>query len=226
MRIVVLVSEGVEIPRGVVPYATASLLGGSATLQFESPKAVEGVLASDGTATIDGDIRSRLMEQFTDEIDLRMQPVNAAMDEFRILAHNINELVQPIDPDRPGDTGNIRTAVNELNELLVDLHDALALTKTWLGDEQLQIDVRESISGARVMFASTAKTMDEMAVTLEEVRGLVRRATEGNGTVGQLLNNPDLYNSLDDAVVRLDRTLRDLQLLIEKIKSDGLPVIW
>ncbi|MHC4775584.1 MAG: hypothetical protein ACYTBR_10010, partial [Planctomycetota bacterium] len=67
---------------------------------------------------------------------------------------------------------------------------------------------------------------DEMTATLQEVRTLARKASAGEGTVGQLLNNPDLYKSLDDAADRMERTLRDVQLLLEKIKGDGLRVVW
>ena len=65
---------------------------------------------------------------------------------------------------------------------------------------------------------------DDMAITLEEVRRLTKLATEGEGTIAQLLHNPDLYDSLDDAAVRLERTLVEIQLYIEKIKAEGLDI--
>ena len=49
-------------------------------------------------------------------------------------------------------------------------------------------------------------------------------ASEGNGTVGMLLNNPDLYNSLTEAAVRLQRVLEEVQLLIEKLKAEGVQI--
>jgi hypothetical protein len=42
--------------------------------------------------------------------------------------------------------------------------------------------------------------------------------------MAQLLNNPDLYNSMNDAAVRLERALTEAQLLIEKFKAEGVPV--
>ncbi len=226
VRILALVDSSVRIPEGVVPYATSSLLGGSATLQFESPPGPNGAMPADGKATISGDIRSRLVEEFTDEIDVRMQPVVEAMQEFRGLARNLNELVRADDPDRPGELHNIRTTVETLNQLLIDLQEAVALTKGWLGDQQLQADTRGVVSDTRQLINQATETMSLLAGTLEDVRVLARRAGEGDGTVAQLLNNPDLYKSLDDAAIRLERTLRDIQLLVEKIKDDGLPVIW
>ena len=65
---------------------------------------------------------------------------------------------------------------------------------------------------------------DDVAVTLEEVRRLTTLASEGEGTIAEMLRNPDLYNSLDDAAVRLERTLVEIQLYIEKIKAEGLDI--
>ena len=65
---------------------------------------------------------------------------------------------------------------------------------------------------------------DELAVTLEEIRRLTTLATEGEGTVALLLNNPDLYLSLDDAATQLDEALREVRLFIQKVKAEGLPI--
>lgn len=98
---------------------------------------------------------------------------------------------------------------------------------------------------------ATAKSIDSAATTIDEqtralgreatlVRervveslGAVDRAVEefaavgaainaGGGTLGQLVENPDLYRSAQDAVERLDAALTDLQLLIEKFKAEGV----
>ena len=39
-----------------------------------------------------------------------------------------------------------------------------------------------------------------------------------------MLNSPDLYLSLPDAAIRLERALTDLQLLVQKIRAEGLPI--
>ncbi len=64
--------------------------------------------------------------------------------------------------------------------------------------------------------------LDELATTLEEIRQLTRLARQGEGTIGQLLNNPDLYRSLTDAVTRLERVLSEVQLLTQEIRTEGL----
>ncbi len=59
---------------------------------------------------------------------------------------------------------------------------------------------------------------------LGQIRAVASRVNEGEGTLGQLLNNPDLYRSLNDAAQRLEKALREAQLLIEKYRKEGVPV--
>jgi phospholipid/cholesterol/gamma-HCH transport system substrate-binding protein len=167
------------------------------------------------------------------------------------LGRNLNDLVRPMTAaDQAGGADpNIRSAVAKLNTALDDAQEALRLAKDWLGDEQIRADARSAVSKANTLiekatttfdrYAALADTMElktdelirtlnpvaeEMNATLIEVRRLAQLATNGEGTVGQLLNNPDLYNSLNDAAIRLERALAEAQLFIEKIKAEGVPL--
>ena len=243
VRIVVHIDDEVRIPDNAVPVSMASLLGGSATLMFDAPGGSDSMLSTDGRANLRGAIQSGLMREFSGAFE--------GLDDFRELARNLNDLVRPIDPARPGETVNLRTAVVTLNQVLDDVAEALVMAKTWLGDDILRSDTRIAVRNANVLIEQATETMvqfadlagriqtdsesvskhlapvlDELASTLEEVHGLIGRASAGQGTIAQLLNNPDLYVSLNDAAIRLERTFREVQLLIEKVKGDGLPAIW
>jgi len=52
----------------------------------------------------------------------------------------------------------------------------------------------------------------------------MNRVNSGEGTVARLLNDPELYRNLSDAAERLSLTLKDLQLLVRKVKDEGLDV--
>jgi len=65
---------------------------------------------------------------------------------------------------------------------------------------------------------------DQVSSTLAEVQTLLALATSGQGSVAQALNNPDLYLSLTDASTRLEKTLKDVQLLIEKLRAEGIKI--
>ena len=176
---------------------------------------------------------------------------NRLSEKYIELGDNINSMFQPQSSEAlaSGEQPNVRTAITKLNGALDDVRDSLALAKQWLGDEQIKNDARSAIEKAKTLIdkATTAvdrytqradslqtdahdlqkrllPVVDNLASTLEEVKRLSKLATEGKGTVAQLLNDPGLYNSLNDAAVRLERTLAEAQLLIQKIKAEGLPV--
>lgn len=108
-------------------------------------------------------------------------------------------------------------------DLLLDKaqETADALRKTALSaDEQI----------ARVG-GKVAETADQAGVALrkvgdaaDEVTKLSASAGSGEGTVGQLMKNPDLYNSVKDAAARLERVLVELQVLLEKYRKEGIPI--
>jgi phospholipid/cholesterol/gamma-HCH transport system substrate-binding protein len=148
-----------------------------------------------------------------------------------------------------GAPANLRTVVDRLNGLIGEADAAVAEARSWLQDGTLRADARSTVQGAARLMEKASTTMDryaaladslegdarrfvqeitrvgdELAGTLEEVRVLTRAAKSGDGTVAQLLSNPDLYNALTDAAVRLERALVEFQLLVAKLKSEGVKV--
>ena len=255
VRIVALINISQRIPTDAELFADSSLLGGSATLVLEArlvtPDGAIQFLATDGSAQINGEIRNRLMELITVELDARMTPIIDALQQFSQLGENLNALLEAPDPDTPEaeQLPNLHTAMGQLNTVLVDVHEALELAKRWLGDEQLLADAKAAVRKANVLIDGAAETIetysklaatlesdadaltktllpvaDDLAATLEEVRRVARLARDGQGSIALMLNSPDLYLSLTDAAIRLERALTDLQLLVQKIRAEGIPI--
>jgi len=178
-----------------------------------------------------------------------LEKFNQLSETFNELGQNLNTLVQPQSETQiaGGEAPNLRTAVMKLNATLDKATEGLSLAKDWLSDETLGKDVREAVTKAKALIDNATKAVDrytllaqslqkstdsitdrllpvadQLAVTLEDVRRLTNSATQGQGTIGQLMANPDLYNSLNDAATRLERTLVDVQLLIQKFKNEGV----
>jgi phospholipid/cholesterol/gamma-HCH transport system substrate-binding protein len=260
VRIVCLIDQQMRLPAEVKPFATAPLIGGSATLQLQAPpdSATGQFLPTDNSATLHGPIRGGLMAQITEQLDERMKPLTTSLEKFNklsdtyvTLGESLNELVRPQSSAQltQGEQPNLRTAVVKLNSALDEAREGLELAKKFLADEQLNTDVRSAVHKAHTLIdqATTAvqrytelaeslqkdskslmekllPVADSVSTTLEEVRRLAKLANEGKGTVGQLLNNPDLYNSLTDAATRLERTMVELQLLIDKLRQEGVNI--
>ncbi|MEO1130193.1 MAG: MlaD family protein [Planctomycetota bacterium] len=72
--------------------------------------------------------------------------------------------------------------------------------------------------------AEFVRTTTNLNTTLGEVQFLAMRINAGEGTLGMLVENPDLYRSLNDAAIRLERALLETQLLVEKYRKEGVPI--
>jgi len=144
---------------------------------------------------------------------------------------------------------SLHSAIARMNAALADIQASAALAREFLSDESMRADVRESIRKAHELIEKASEAAnrytkladslernsdqlvrailpvaDEMGSTLEDIRRLTRLASDGEGTVANLLKNPDLYNSLTDAAIRLERALVDFQLLIQKLKAEGVKI--
>ena len=122
------------------------------------------------------------------------------------LAGNLNELVRARDPGEPQRAAaSIRTALENLNTALEQLAELPAFLETRISE----------LSGAAL------PALYELTAQIQELRTLTRLATEGKGTIAQLLNNPDLYVSLTDSVRQLERALIEMELLVQEIRGEG-----
>ena len=86
---------------------------------------------------------------------------------------------------------------------------------------ELADGVRDDTQAIR---SSLVSTLDRASQTLDEVRRITRLAADGKGTIGKLLNDAQLYDGLADSAARLSDALAKLNLLLEKIKAEGLGV--
>ncbi len=204
----------------------------------------------DGTAVLFGTWRS-MTETITLALDDQMTPLMGAMDSFNDLAGawtrvgaNVNDMLDPANKEEPG---SVVGAMERFDQALGDAQEAMILARTWLGDEQLRADVNSAVwkanelmesagqvakqfgtlaetigEDADVLVSAAVPVAEEMSHTLERVGTLLEAATRGEGTIGQLMSNPDLYRSLEDAASRLENTLQSLEVLLQKIKDEGL----
>ncbi len=207
VRVVALIKSGEQIPANVVPFATTSLLGGGATLQLEGapsdPAKVE-FLATDGSATINSSIGSRLIEQVRTELDGLVTPLVQ-------LADNLNRLLEPPDPDDPAAAAaSLHTTVANVNAALQKYTQLASVLE----------------SEIHAIATRVVPAMEQFQATAAELEQLAQLAREGEGTLGRLLNDPTLYLSLTETAQLLDELIIEVRLLIQKIKAEGLRTIY
>lgn len=118
--------------------------------------------------------------------------------------------------------GDAKRFVSKAADVFDQASEAVdAWTKTARTLETRADQVGENLNTATRDFVALSKTLGE---AVEEVRVAVGTVNRGEGTLGQLMNNPDLYNSITDAAKRLEKALLEAQLLVEKYRKEGVPI--
>lgn len=123
----------------------------------------------------------------------------------------------------------VRNTVEDTSELLARASNTL---EQW---DRVASTAREQLEARGEQVAQIGEQLNDVArralsaltqidATAGSLESMAKAAAEGEGTVAQLLNNPDLYRSVTGAARRLDMATRELQLLIEKYRSEGVPV--
>jgi phospholipid/cholesterol/gamma-HCH transport system substrate-binding protein len=130
-----------------------------------------------------------------------------------------------------------------------ELKITMANINKWTGDEQLLADFKATATNAKEASGKlnagvdkitgladssrenvdklTKRLMgvaDDLSKAVGSMQQTLDQAREGEGTVGKLINDPALYDNLNDTAQRLGSAATELQLLIQKWKAEGLPV--
>lgn len=197
---------------------------------------------------------SRLSESVQGPLERLTQTaekVDALADEYVKVGQRINDLLEPRTPAEvaAGSPPNIRSAVARLDtalaganqwlgdaELRTKAKDLLTKADTIAGQVSTTVEtlkatagkIDAAVEGTSQKLSAALGTMND---TLREVQSAAEQfatalesVNKGTGTLGQLVSNPDLYNSINDAAKRLEKALSEVEMLAQKVKAEGVKV--
>ncbi|MBM4009106.1 MAG: MCE family protein [Planctomycetes bacterium] len=210
-EIVVSIDGDIDVPLAAKAYVTQSLIAGTAQLAFVLPEGTDAgtVFARDGSATLEANFES-LEQKVSRLLDERLGGLDAAMGSIKSVAEEAQKWLG--DEQMRADA---KTAVWKAQQLI----ETASVTMQTITEAARGVQV-----SADALAVQLKPTMEQLASTLRSVERLTEQARDGKGTVGQLMSNPDLYNSLVDSAERLKRTLGEVELLMQKIRAEGLGV--
>lgn len=128
-----------------------------------------------------------------------METFNSIRRSFQQLEHTVKNLDYTVDESKT----DIVTSVHNIKELTASLSE----NSEELGNTIQNLNTI-SDSLAQVRFVQTFQTLERALASTEEV---MRKIDEGEGSLGLLVNDPDLYNNLEDASRQLDLLLLDVK---------------
>jgi phospholipid/cholesterol/gamma-HCH transport system substrate-binding protein len=110
---------------------------------------------------------------------------------------------------------DLKTAIAELRSTTETTHQVALKLDNLAGSAQLHVDDIARQLGDRLTQAGTL---------LASVQSISEKIDKGQGTAGQLVNDPKLYSALVDSSRELNATIVDLKRLIEQWEEEGASI--
>jgi phospholipid/cholesterol/gamma-HCH transport system substrate-binding protein len=115
---------------------------------------------------------------------------------------------------------NIRQASESINRLGPKIEKLSDEASATMGD------VRTTVKSANTNLDNVGKQigdrLTQIAATLEHFQSIAAKIDKGEGTAGQLVNDPKLYQSLVESSTQLNATITDLKRLVEQWEQEGI----
>lgn len=202
--IVLQVDDELKIPVGTRAALVSGLLG-SPSVELFYPETGFDAFYSKGD-TIPSYVDDGVMEALTNQLMPRIQSIIPELDSLLVSLHQItqNKAIDKSLANIEVITTNLKTTSYGLNKIMdkdvpVLLSNANSVMTKFdkIGDNISKVDF--------------AKTVNQLNSTLASVQGVTDRLNSGEGSLGMLLNNKDLYVNLNNTVGSANNLLIDLK---------------
>lgn len=197
-----------RVPVGTKASISSDLLG-TATIQLQMPSSTDYHNVGD---TLQAVVKTGLMENVQSEL---MPSVAAIMPKIDTLLTNINNLVA--DPAIASSvkrldaiTANLERTTTQLNALLATLPPITSNVKTITENVATATQDLTVVTGLAKEMPLDSVMDNINAVTLN-LKELTAQLGDKNSTLGKLMNDPALYNTLNKSVGSLDSLLIDIK---------------
>ena len=121
----------------------------------------------------------------------------------RILARSGNSLASTID-NVEGITGNLEANNGKIESILRNVDSTTAALA--------RVNLEGTLASVEATLASLQTTLSSTDETIKDLNGLTGSLNEGEGTLGKLIKDDDVYVRLDRAMANLDLLLQDFRL--------------
>jgi phospholipid/cholesterol/gamma-HCH transport system substrate-binding protein len=151
-----------------------------------------------------------------------LENVNAQVTKAGQLMESANSLIA--DPKLREDLKATMASLRQTSETIQQV--APKLDKIADDASSTMADVRTTVKTANTNIDSIGKQLtsriEQLSKTLDHFQSISAKIDNGNGTAGQLINDPKLYQALVDSAMQLNQTIADLNRLVEQWEQEGI----
>lgn len=209
------VGDGETLP-GVVasdPLAAISKLEGNLTLALQSISRT-----SDEIGTLSRQVNDLLANN--DEQFVRiLSKAEQAIDQIRLTGANLDKIVG--DPQLQA---NLRKSLDQMPIVLSDLNQAVTSIRTTVDSADRNLRNLEGLTkplGDRgpQLVANVESATAQLEVVLEKLTVFGDNLSSPDGTLGRLINNPELYDQLNQVVTNINDLSTQLRPIVRDVRT-------
>jgi len=172
---------------------------------------------SDQVGRLAGQVNS-LLEANGDQFTRIVTKAETSLDTINTLVSGMNELVD--DPQRKE---RLKQAIDDLPTLLSDMHQAIDGFKVTIDTADRNLKNLEGFTqplGERgdELIAKVDSGFSRLDVLLAEFAELAKALNNPNGSLGRLLNSPDLYQHVNQAAENIDCLTREMRPIVADLR--------
>ena len=205
IRATIVINERLDIPKNsIARIATADLLG---TKIIELVFSDENVFLKNGDTLI-GEVEVSMMN----EITAQLLPMK---DKIESLATSLDTLVTTMNAILNEQAQrDIQNSIRNLSASLNNVRNLTSTANSMLNEQRKNVDqilanfAKISDDLNNVEFSNTVLSLQN---TLAQTEQLIKKLNEGEGTIGQFLNDQKLYEELTNSAANLSKLLEDMQ---------------
>lgn len=191
---------------------SASLMGGKSLAVVPS---YEGEMAKPGDY-LKGEIESDIFSTVTEKLNPLQAKVENVIVKADSLMGNLNDIIDL------KTRINIKQSIAQLNATLTNFHAASNNLNLLVSDNKIKLD--KTIDNAEKMTSNFKKlsdtlvqanlgvTVKNLQTTVTNLNQVLSKINSGQGSLGKLLKDDNLYGNLTNASKELEELLRDMKL--------------
>ncbi|MDR1951550.1 MAG: MlaD family protein [Bacteroidales bacterium] len=205
IKATIVINERLDIPKNTIARISIADLLGTKIIELILSSETEILKSGD---TLIGEVEVGMMTELTTQL----MPMK---DKLEQLATSLDTLVTTINAMfNEHAQHQIQNGIRDMSIALMNVKHLTFAMNNILDDERPNLEkilknfaeISEDLN--KIEFSNTVSSLQK---TLAETEGLIKKLSDGDGTVGHLLNDQKLYDELTNSAANLSKLLDDLQ---------------
>jgi phospholipid/cholesterol/gamma-HCH transport system substrate-binding protein len=155
-------------------------------------------------------------------IDEQVQKAGQLIDSLNKIAgdESTRENIKMAIADMREVAGRAKNIAADLEKFAKDVQQVTVETNTTIGEARMQI----SRAGNNIdsLSRQMGDRLTQIARLLDQFQSIAQKIDQGQGSAGQIVNDPRLYESLVDTSRELNATIKDFKRLVEQWEQEGV----